>query len=294
MAEPVLNQYYPGGVIQQIQDWANQQPGTSPGANAPGVFVAARDPLATDDSTQGVGVGSRWLNTTASGTAEFTCLSNAAGAAVWSYGGCKVGDPELSGVRTQIGSVPRGTVGGSFAEEGNVYRNAAAPIKGNGADTTDDILGGFQLPANSFDAAGRELILTALGNLGATANNKRIKVWVNPTMSGQTVNADGSISGGTVTAVGGGVLIYDSTVITNNNAGWNLAAQITKFGAANSNTQQYQTQPILGTVHGGVSLASALNQPENAVMNFVITGASPTTGAANDVTLNQIALNWCN
>ena len=296
MAEPVLNQYYPGGVIQQLQDWANSsQTGTTqPGANAPGLTIATRDPLATDDVTQGIGPGSRWINTTPGSTAEFTNVSNAAGAAVWSYGGCKVGDPELSGVRTQIGSVPRGTVGGSFAEEGNVYRNAGAPIKGNTADLTDDILLGFQLPANAFDSAGRELILTALGNFAATANNKRYKVWLNPTMSGQTVNADGSITGGTVTGVGAGVLLLDSLVQTVNNGGWNATVQITKYGAANSNTQQYQTQNINGGTHAGTSGAVAMTQPENAVMNFVITGSSPTTGAANDVTLNQFALNWCN
>lgn len=292
MAEPVLNQYYPGGPLQQLADWANGS--GSAGANVPGLFVATRDPVATDDVTAGVGVGSRWLNTTANGTAEFTCLSNAAGAAVWSYGGAKLGDPEPSGIKTQAGSVPRGTVGGNFAEEGNIYRNAGAPIKGNGADTTDDILGGFQVPANLFDQAGRELIITALGGFAATANNKQLKLWINPTMSGQTINADGSISGGTVTAVGAGVQVYTSGVIATNGGGWNLTVQITKFGAANSNTQQYQYQPILAAAHGGCSAPLALNQPENAVMNVVVTGASSTTGAANDVTLNQLALNFCN
>lgn len=299
MAEPVLNQYYPGGVLQQIQDWANStgQGPQTPGANAPGLTVATRDPLATDDVTQGIGPGSRWINVTAGATAEFTNVSNAAGAAVWSYGGAKLGDPEPSGIRTQAGSVTRGIIGGSFAEEGNIYRNAGAPIKGNNADLTDDILGGFQVPASLFDQAGRELLFTALGNFGATANNKQVKFWVNPTMAGQTVNADNSISGGTVTAAGAGVLLYASGAVTLNNAGWNFFVQITKFGAAGSNTQQYQTQAILGAgtaTHQGCSVATPLNQPENAPMNFVVTGASGTTGAANDVTLNQIAFNYCN
>lgn len=293
MTEIVPNQYYPGGVTKQILDWADGSGGAT-GVTLAGVVTATRDPLATDDISAGYVPGTRWINTTVGGNAEFTMVSNAAGAAVWSYGGATLGNPEPSGIKTQAGSVTRGTVGGSFAEEGNIYRNAGAPIKGNGVDTTDDILLGFQIPANMFDQAGRELVLTALGNFAATANNKRYKVWVNPTMSGQTVNADNSITGGTVTGVGTGVLCLDSGVQTVNNGGWNAQVQITKFGAAGSNTQQYQTQNINGGTHNGCSPAQALNQAENAAMNIVITGASPTTGAANDVTLNQFALNWCN
>ena len=45
--------------------------------------TATRDPTATDDVTQGYQPGSIWINDTA-GTAWF-CISNAAGAATWTY-----------------------------------------------------------------------------------------------------------------------------------------------------------------------------------------------------------------
>jgi hypothetical protein len=101
-------------------------------------------------------------------------------------------------------------------------------------------------------------------------------------MSGQTVTA-GVISGGTVTGAGAGVMLYDSTVQTGNNVGWSILAQLFKYGAAGSNTQYAQVQPIYGATHGGVTPPSFLTLTESAAINVVLTGSSSTTGAANDV-----------
>ena len=202
---------------------------------------------------------------------------------------------EPTGMLTQFGGSALFAANGAFGEEGNIYRNVGNPIAGNAADTTDDILGGILLPAGAFDIAGRGLCITAQGKTGATTNNKRFKLFLNPTMAGQTVT-NGVISGGTVSA---GTAYGDSGTWVNgttpNNAvGWGLTLNLFKYGAAGANTQYVQASPILGATHGGISPPVFLTLPENAVINIVITGSSYTTGAANDVILNMFEVNAMN
>lgn len=257
--------------------------------------TAVTDPGVANDITQGYFVGSIWLNTKLNRV--WMCLSNTAGAAVWLLDGIVPGvGVEPSGVQTQFGgaaiSNPQ-TPFAQFGEEGNLYRNVGNPIAGNTADTNDDILDGFVLPANAFDIAKRGLQLTFQGQFGATGNNKKVRIWINPTMAGQAVAA-GVISGGRVTAAGAGVLLFDSTVQTGNAIGWGISVEVFKYGATGSNTQYAQAQPIFGTVHGGISLPSFLTIAENAAMNVVVTGSSSTTGAANDVVANFSQANAMN
>lgn len=208
------------------------------------------------------------------------------------------GGIEPPSMGTQFGGSLYSALNGYFNEEGNLYRNVGNPIAGNGADTTDDILGGIVLPAGAFDIANRGLCITAAGTTGGTTNNKRFKVWLNPTIASATTT-NGVISGGTVSGVGSGALLADSGAwvngtTPNNAAGWQAMVQLFKYGAAGSNTQWAQAQNILGTLHGGISAAVFPAQPENAVMNIVVTGSSYTTGAANDVKLQFFEINAMN
>lgn len=205
--------------------------------------------------------------------------------------GCIIIEPSVA--VAQFGSASLASSLSTFAEEGNLYRNVGNPVAGNAADTTDDILDGFVLPANAFDIAKRGLQLTFQGKFGATANNKKIRLWLNPTMSGQTVT-NGVITGGTVTSAGSGVMLYDSTAQTGNAVGWAILAQLFKYGVAGSNTQYAQVQPIYGTTHGGVTTPTFTTLAENAAINVVLTGSSSTTGAANDVLLNFSEANAMN
>jgi hypothetical protein len=203
--------------------------------------------------------------------------------------------PNAPGESTVFGGSTQGASLATFAEEGNIYRNVGNPIAGNGADTTDDILAGIVIPAGAFDVAGRGLCITAQGITGATTNNKRFKLWANPTMSGQTTT-NGVISGGTVTS---GTTICDSGAwvngtTANNAAGWSAMANLFKYGAAGSNTQYAQGVPILGTLHGGILAPAFLTMAENAAISLVVTGSSYTTGAANDVKLDFFEVNAMN
>lgn len=180
-----------------------------------------------------------------------------------------------------------------FSEEGNLYRKSGNPIAGNGTDTTDDILWGIVIPANAFDIAGRGICVTAQGSLASNGNNKRYRIWMNPTMAGQTVNASGEISGGTVSGVGPGAILLDSGVVTASgaNGGWSLFANFFKFGAAGSNTQYSQGSVINANSHAGIAAPTFPTLAENAAMNLVVTGSSSTTGAANDVVLAFFEVN---
>ena len=148
------------------------------------------------------------------------------------------------------------------------------PLAGNNADTTDDVLASYVLPASSFDVAGRGLCITAQGGTGATTNNKRVKLWFNATISGA------SVSGGTVIADTGP---WVNGTIPNNNAGWQLMANAFKYGAVKANTQYAQGSAILGGIHGGIGPPLFMSAVESAAIVIALTGLSFTSGVANDV-----------
>ena len=102
---------------------------------------ATTDPSAFTDNTQGYSVASRWLNITA--RRVWTCLSAATGAASWTLDGVVPGaGVEPSSISTYFGG---GT--GSFLREGNLSRQVGNSLGGNKADTTDDVLASYTLPA---------------------------------------------------------------------------------------------------------------------------------------------------
>lgn len=164
-----------------------------------------------------------------------------------------------------------GAGAGAARTNGNVNVQTVAAGQGNGADTTDDVLFTFALPANSLDVAGRQVNITAGGKTAANGNNKRFKLWWGTTT--QTVGSP----------VAGGTLIADSGVVTTNAGGWQVSSQVTKYGASGSNTQIAQSSTIAGSTHGGVNAPVALTAAESGAINITVTGSSPTTGAAGDV-----------
>jgi hypothetical protein len=210
--------------------------------------------------------------------------------------GCIPVGPALlpPGIQTIFGGSSSSQSMSSFYEEGNLFRAIGNPLSQNAADTTDDILYGIILPANALDISGRGLQITAQGKTGATANNKRFKLFLNPTLSGATINyTTGTITGGTVSA---GTAYADSGTWTanNNNVGWQISTSFFKYGAAGSNTQYIQSITVSGATHNGIIVPSFLTLPENAQITLVVTGSSYTTGAAGDIVLNFFEVNAMN
>lgn len=240
---------------------------------------ATTDPSGSDDHTQDYSVGSRWLNTTAS--RAWTCLSAATGAAIWVLDGVAPGVGVMpSNMLTYFGS---GT--GTILSDGNLHRQIGNPLAGNNADTEDDVLASYALPASSFDVAGRGLCITAQGSTGATTNDKRIKLWFNAAISA------GVVTGGSVIADTGA---WVNGTTPNSNVGWQLMANVLKYGVGGSNTQYARGTAILGGTHGGVGLPVFSAAVESGAIVIALTGSSYTTGAANDVVATWFEVNAMN
>jgi len=174
---------------------------------------------------------------------------------------------------------------GTILADGNLNRQIGSALTGNNADTADDVLASYTLPASSFDVAGRRLCITAQGRTGATTNDKRVKLWCNTTISA------GVVTGGNVIA-DTGPWLYGT--IPNNNVGWQLTANVFKYGPANSNTQYAQGTVILGGIHGGIGLPVFPTAVESGAIVIALTGSSYTTGAANDVVATWFEVNAMN
>jgi hypothetical protein len=136
------------------------------------------------------------------------------------------------------------------------------------------VLASYVLPASSFDIAGRGLYITAQGGTGPTTNNKRVRLWFNATISGA------SVTGGTVIADTGS---WANGTIRNNSVGWQLTANVFKYGTAGANTQYAQGSAILGGIHGGISVPVFMTAVESNAIVIAVTGSSFISGVANDV-----------
>lgn len=237
-------------------------------------FTATTDPVVGNDNTQGYGAGSQWINTT--NNREWTCVSAAPGAAVWSFSGAVLGSAEPSGIVTQFGA---GTA--NFPEEGNVNRQISAAGVQPGGTAVDSVLAVYSLPANSFDQLGRGLQITAAGSFGATGNNKRIKI---------IFNATTAVVGAAVT---GGTTVADSGVVTTNGGGWELSANVFKYGANGSNTQiGIHSQAQVGAAVSALLAPSLTTAVENGAILIAITGNATT--AVSDIVFNWLEINAMN
>jgi hypothetical protein len=242
-------------------------------------LTQTRDPLATDDISKGIEVGSIWFNATAGALRLWSCRSNIAGAAAWIFEGS---DYKNGGTNPPIEVTAFGGGAGIMAEEGNINRQISAAGVSPGATGADNVLAFFSLPAGSFDVLGRGIGITAEGAFAATANNKQVKIIFNPATA---------VVGSTVGA--GGVTIADSGVVATNNLGWSLQANVFKYGAAGSNTQigLHQQAQMGGTV-SSLLKPSLITAVESGAILIAVTGNATT--AASDILFNFLEINAMN
>lgn len=170
-----------------------------------------------------------------------------------------------------------GSGSAAFGLEGNLSCQASAGIN-PAAIAADKVLAVYSLPANSLDQSGRSIQIAAAGNFGATDNNKRVKIIVNPASA---------VVGATVGA--GGTALADTGTVVTNAAGWQLSANICKYGAAGSNTQI----GINSNNSGAALLApAALTLFENAAIVIAVTGNATTD--VTDIALNLFTVKAAN
>ncbi|MGZ5078629.1 MAG: hypothetical protein ACXWHZ_03680 [Usitatibacter sp.] len=168
------------------------------------------------------------------------------------------------------------------AGEGNIYRQISAAGIQPGATGVDSVLAAFSLPANSFDVAGRGIAITAQGSFGAAANNKRVKIIVNPSTA---------VVGSTVGT--GGVTVGDTGTITTSSSGWSVQANVFKYGANGSNTQLgLHSQAQMGAAVGALLAPSLITAVESGAILIAVTGNATT--AVGDIIFNFLEINAMN
>jgi hypothetical protein len=156
--------------------------------------------------------------------------------------------------------------GSSLNPSGNVFEYFNQTGVGNGADTTEDTVKTFSLPANAFDAVGRSCYIYAWGSYHADANVKTAKLYFGAT----SISAAASAAG---------------------NTAWALEMVV---GKAGSSLQVISSQSIVGTSHGGVTNSATATETDTAGIVIKLTCQTATSAVANRVVLNGMFVTFSN
>jgi hypothetical protein len=180
------------------------------------------------------------------------------------------------------GGMVLGASAANFGGEGNINLQVSAAGVNPGATGADSVLAVYSVPASAFSAAGKGITITAAGSFAATANNKRVKLIVNPASA---------VVGSTVGA--GGVTICDTGTVATNGTGWQLQGSVFKYGAAGSNTQiGIHDQAQVGAAVTSMLAPSLITATESAAILVAVTGNATT--AASDIVFNFLEVNAMN
>lgn len=157
-----------------------------------------------------------------------------------------------------VTSIGMGTGAGTMTSLGVANVQTSSSGIGNAADTTDDTLFTYSLPLNSMSGNGKSLDVISSGHFASNGNNKRVKVWF------------------------AGTAIVDSAVVTSNNLDWVCRATVVRLDATHAS--------CVGVFNVSGSAPVVTVTPNLVVADLTAnasvvktTGASSTTGAANDV-----------
>lgn len=144
---------------------------------------------------------------------------------------------------------------------GSSVQLSAAGI-GNGADTTDDTLFSYTLPAGALSMVGQALSIRGFGTLANNANNKRASFFFGAGRIGST------------------------NIITTANVSWLIRLTVFKTGPS---TQFLVSETMVSSITSNV-VCRAVSETDTAPIVIKLVGASTTTGAANDVVANGMTL----
>lgn len=158
-------------------------------------------------------------------------------------------------------SIEAGAVGsGTFSPAGLINSQFNGTGSGNATGTGNTTLFTYSLPANSLDAIGRGVKFKAWGFYASNGNDKTIQLLVNSTV------------------------VVSSAVVSFSAGWWRAEAEIYK----NLSSTQIGTGQIItkNSVIGPIDILTSAT--DTSAITLSVTGASPTTGAANDV----VAIGW--
>lgn len=151
---------------------------------------------------------------------------------------------------------------GSLTTQGNVFEFFGS--SGNGADTTEDTLKTYTLPANALDAVNRMVYIYAWGSYANTPGTKAAKLYFGSN---------------------------NVAAATGQNTSWALEMVIGKSAA---NQQQISGQPIVGTAHGGVTNTANASNTDTAGIVIKVTGQNSTSANANTIVLSGMYVTFMN
>lgn len=150
-----------------------------------------------------------------------------------------------------------------------------------GSTGVDNVVAAFSLPASFFDTAFRGINILAAGSVASNTNTKTLKlIW------GATTATIGS-------AVVGGTTIASLTTNTTAGAGgWQMEANVFKYGLATSNTQiAIHASSQAGNVVSALVAPSLLTSTESgAILVAVTANVNPVTDATFNF-LDAFAMN---
>lgn len=166
-----------------------------------------------------------------------------------------------NGLTVTAGNVvtPVGAGSANIKATGMVSSQTSAAGVGNGADTTDDTLFTYSLPANSLDANGKTVRIHAWGKFAANTNGKTMKSWFGGT--GYVPEGDGNGF---------------------NNIGWVADMEVTRIDA---------THVSISVTHLiGVANFAFVSVDPNVVVSDLTANATviKVTGASGTSTANDI------
>jgi hypothetical protein len=184
-----------------------------------------------------------------------------------------------SGKESAFAVTAFGSSSGTFYRQGNLSAQFSSTGVNPGATGADNVIATYTLPASVFDQAGRGIKIVAKGSFGANTNNKRIKIIFNPSSATLASTVGGS-----------GTTVCDTGTVTTNGTGWQVAAEVYKYGAAGSNTQLGTGDgAIAGATHLGTGGLPALATATESGTIFVAVTGNATT-ATTDIALNQLII----
>jgi hypothetical protein len=156
-------------------------------------------------------------------------------------------DPAMQqlNINTLINAINAGTMG---------VKNVQYVLSGNGADTTEDTLYTYSLPANALSVNGQTLRVTCFGNSTNNADVKTVKLYF-------------------------GATSYSVSITTSTANAWRAEMLVTRAGAS-------ATQIYASAVQGATPIASAFTADSTDALNAAVvvkcTGTAGT-GNANDI-----------
>lgn len=175
---------------------------------------------------------------------------------------------------TQFGTNPAYPL--LMGDDGNLVVQIVSAGRIPAGTGSDYVLAVATIPAGGFDIANRGVSIMVAGSCAGAGDSKSMKIIV-----GATAPAVGSV-------ISGGTTIASITADTSNIGGWQLQANIFKYGAAASNTQiALHEGSQAGAAVFALVAPSLLTLVESGAIIIAVTGNATT---ASDITFNFLQI----